>query len=1632
MKKKITAVLISVILLLTVIQPFLSAFASSSAWTGGTAVPSLSGGYYLIDTAEKLAWFANQINTGSSTLKCKLTDDIILNSSLYSNPRAWTPIGSEAHPFKGEFNGDGHYISGLYISDSIDYAGLFGYVYSEKPNIDDDDDSSTEVEQLEPPVMIHDVIVKNSSINCSGNSGGICGYIHYGQIKGCEFNGTVTSTGNSVGGICGYAYNFSRVVQCSSSGNITGVMRTGGIIGYAFSNVQVNECFSKAVVKSNASVNGNSGGIAGTASSSTIKGVYFLGSVSGPKRIGGITGYNSYTKITASYVKGAVSSTIEKPEFVNAVVGYSLGGIFVNCYYCKIYTGTGDANAVARTDEEMKKFSFVRELNENSNCFTFDYTNINNGYPVLAFSLQMYVWAGGVEEPTKDTSGYYQIKTPENLAWFAKLVNGTLYGVERNSAAKAKVLNNILLNIYITDDSSITNMWTPIGTSSYPFTGSFIGNGYNIAGVYTNGYTNQGLFGYIGTSGTVSGVVMLDGIIKGTENVGGVAGYNCGTVSMSCNDGEVNGKKSVGGIVGYNAGTVQTSYNVGTVRCTYEGGSQIGGIAGYNSRAVIKQSFNNGLVTGVPNSNYYGGICGFNSGDGLNSCYNAGEVLGGFYVGGLIGYNSSGVVKYCYNRGVVNTLNSVNSNVNNFTGLNSGSCTITNCCIDTTIENSVINNLNGATGMITENMTGSNAIYNMGISSGYFSYKYADPNDYFLYYPYISTMYYSSYTKMYNDMMESIKIVKKEYYLKVKIDGEQDTYYPDFDTALENIGENKATIIPVRNIVLDKTAEISSDIIIKGENYQKSIIRADTFTGCLFSVTGSLTLGDYKDGSDEKPLIIIDCNSSVASSSSAVVLNEQATMKTYKGFVIKNNNTSSRGGCIYMSSDSVLDMYGGIISDNTASSLEGGAIFNDMGTLNMYGGQIINNTSTVAKAGGIYNNSGVVNIAGGTVKGNYGKTFGGGIYSAGTDSQVIISDKAVITENSSNVGGGIFAVSGQVIMSGGEISNNFAYKKNGSTANTGAGGGIALSTLAHFDMSGGVIKNNYVYDNVGFGFGITAFGTMSISGSALITDNDVLLAKNRTIEVIGELTSSGICATITPPAYTTSTYVLSGSAMGNYYTKFEITPSGDTQWNVNSSGLLMNTEIVNVASLSKFGAYSVDYVSVAQAVKAVNAGESGIITIIGDNTINETIKVYGDVTILSETDQIFTSRRNGGFTDALFEVQSGGSLTFGYTDIETDDSGDITDDSVGGEYILDGGYLYNQATGTSMITVKSGGKLYTYDDFTMQNANSTVSGNIVVNGSMYMYGGTFRNNNAVNGGVLNISTAGKAYLYGGTITGNTVNPGGNGSAVYDAGTLTRAENIYEYYQNDEVVATTNTYVNITEDNDVYISTGRKLNIGSITSNVLLSETATPPESYLVSPNKIRISVPVYSIGLSVLSGDDIAAHCSEFTVTEPGYYVTGLGTLDINKLVVSDGSGLKINREKGIITGINPTRYASYYTDKFLNKNTIEYRDKDGNVLSDLSKLTTGCTINLYNETNTEISDTLTVVVFGDVNCDGLINGEDSVFISCIAENVQGISSLADCQFYAADVDASGDITQADSQYVAACGLLLNSVDQSI
>ena len=113
---------------------------AQTAWAQTTITPTTPSqdgdGNYLIGTAAELYGFAEIVNSGNASANAKLTADIVVNENvLDANGEAntgdfvqWTPIGNDdnSKTYSGTFDGQGHTVSGLYVSGSGWYVGLIG------------------------------------------------------------------------------------------------------------------------------------------------------------------------------------------------------------------------------------------------------------------------------------------------------------------------------------------------------------------------------------------------------------------------------------------------------------------------------------------------------------------------------------------------------------------------------------------------------------------------------------------------------------------------------------------------------------------------------------------------------------------------------------------------------------------------------------------------------------------------------------------------------------------------------------------------------------------------------------------------------------------------------------------------------------------------------------------------------------------------------------------------------------------------------------------------------------------------------------------------------------------------------------------------------------------------------------------------------------------------------------------------------------------------------------------------------------------------------------------------------------------------------------------------------------------
>ena len=238
---------------------------------------------YLIEDVDDLKKLAEKVKNGTDYegKHFKLTADIDLKNE------EWTPIGtivytdafghSEIRFFKGTFDGAGHQIANLTISNGVEYAGLFGYV-------------------------------RNATIQNCNVTGEVNGYNH---------------TGGIVGAVDGKTNN---ILNCSFQGNVTGNAYVGGIVGQVQNQCEVSGCYAIGTVHGG---NDKVGGIAGSGVG-TIKNCYALANVTATGvNAGGIAGYAFYVTIENCYYSGNVSA--KNYNYAGGIAGTAWRGTIQNC-----------------------------------------------------------------------------------------------------------------------------------------------------------------------------------------------------------------------------------------------------------------------------------------------------------------------------------------------------------------------------------------------------------------------------------------------------------------------------------------------------------------------------------------------------------------------------------------------------------------------------------------------------------------------------------------------------------------------------------------------------------------------------------------------------------------------------------------------------------------------------------------------------------------------------------------------------------------------------------------------------------------------------------------------------------------------------------------------------------------------------------------------------------------------------------------------------------------------------------------------------------------------------------------------------------------------------------------------------
>ncbi|MBR1486630.1 MAG: hypothetical protein IJ597_05185, partial [Synergistaceae bacterium] len=287
---------------------------------------------YVIDSNADLIALRDRVDKGTEPADkyYRLTANLTISSITN-----WAPIGFDANPFKGHFDGNDFAIQ-VNITSTANWRndlnayqqyrnGLFGTV------------STTD------GYAVRNLTV--SSVVTSGYPGGIISKLDSGTVENCSFNGNVGGSSNYTGGIVGEMTG-GAVKTCSFNGTIKSSCKyVGGIVGH-MTGGSIESCTSKATIEETekwlVSYCGGIVGYAQVATFSYIKDCTFSGSL---KAISANANYADYVGGIAGYVSGGnlqnntvTASTITCDYLAGGIAGRI--GDNVTLEDCSVASGT--------------------------------------------------------------------------------------------------------------------------------------------------------------------------------------------------------------------------------------------------------------------------------------------------------------------------------------------------------------------------------------------------------------------------------------------------------------------------------------------------------------------------------------------------------------------------------------------------------------------------------------------------------------------------------------------------------------------------------------------------------------------------------------------------------------------------------------------------------------------------------------------------------------------------------------------------------------------------------------------------------------------------------------------------------------------------------------------------------------------------------------------------------------------------------------------------------------------------------------------------------------------------------------------------------------------------------------------
>ncbi|WP_210995066.1 dockerin type I repeat-containing protein [Acholeplasma hippikon] len=542
---------------------------------------------YLISTVQDL------INLSSSIGKDFTADGVyyLVGSNISTFDLANTqfkPIGSEAYPFNGHF--DGNYANfNLKLNNELDYQALFGSV---------------------------------------GQNG---------SVKRLSVTGHVTGK-NYIGSIVGK--NEGLVEEVYAKTNIQGTSYVGGLIGRNEGTLRT--AYFTGSIEANGSY---IGGIAGE-NTYLIDETYVSASVLGQQYVGAILGYN-LGEINKSYYNQTLITylnpgKLSKPTYAvsNELDTFDVLGLEKEKMFTLNDMSLSSFNWMIKETTGMYNY-FLQIKGFGNNVNATIKTNAQLSVRVIRFKA-----GEGTESNPYLIENEFDMKTLSDISKEETLDNiyfKVIDGVTQIDLSQSSLNFNPIGSSskhfkghfdgnhtsFILDFNRLTSDY--LGLFGYienakiknlTILGKIIGRDYiaALAGYALNSEINN---------------VSNKAVVQGRSNIAGLIGYaDQVKLNQVYNRGNIKGStQQIGGILGYSVkSTLYNVYNDGLI----EGNRLVGGLIGNaENQTKVTNAYNKNHVYGQ--QDYVGGLFGYINNGQLNQAYSAGYVRGKTYLGGLIG-----------------------------------------------------------------------------------------------------------------------------------------------------------------------------------------------------------------------------------------------------------------------------------------------------------------------------------------------------------------------------------------------------------------------------------------------------------------------------------------------------------------------------------------------------------------------------------------------------------------------------------------------------------------------------------------------------------------------------------------------------------------------------------------------------------------------------------------------------------------------------------------------------------------------------------------------------------------------------------------------------------------------------------